>query len=274
MGRRHSLDQPRDVRRDAGYTLVEMLVAVMLMGALAAIVGSLAVHFGHVQQQQQERMAQLNLMNEASTMLDQDVRDATVLRKGTAHELDLLISRADPEDGQTRCADRDWVINPDTHTISLTSVVYEKPDCTGATAPLPTSQWTIPRVDVDTSTFQYTMRGQLGGHQINLANLPDGKIQNGHDIGEIAVAFVDADAIGYRGVVALGARDRIDELSGALQRAFHRFRKPRVLQRGRDAEHEVPFAKFRQKLAAERAHPRQREPDLRHQQQLVSALQS
>ncbi len=185
MGRLNRLNRPRAHRREAGYTLVELLVVVLLTGALAAIVGSLAVHFGHVQQQQQERMAQLNLMNDASTMLDQDVRDATVLRKGTAHELDLLISRADPEDGQTRCADRDWVIDPDTHTISLTSVVYEKPDCTGATAPLPTTQLTIPRVDVDTSTFTYTMRGQLGGHQINLANLADGQIQNGHDIGEI-----------------------------------------------------------------------------------------
>ncbi|WP_448058737.1 hypothetical protein [Cellulomonas hominis] len=144
-----NLTRPRRANADAGATLIELIVAIVVSAVLFAVLATLVVHASGNGVDHSERTAEWNTMNEASTLLDHDVRDAQVIRTADADHLVMLVVRGEG------CGIRDWKIDPATRELTLTTTVYEQASCSGPTGKA-RLDITVPRV---TEATEFTYKG-------------------------------------------------------------------------------------------------------------------
>ncbi|WP_188037088.1 prepilin-type N-terminal cleavage/methylation domain-containing protein [Actinotalea sp. JY-7885] len=118
--------RPRSsLRGDAGITLIEVLVAVVLAGILAGV-GLTLVRGATVHQDEVTRRADVwNQFRATSGILNRDVTDATSVRVAEPDALTLAVVR----DGA--CQLRAYAVTPD-RTLDVTTTYFEREACSGA----------------------------------------------------------------------------------------------------------------------------------------------
>lgn len=137
----------QNLRRDAGHTLIELIVAMSLLGALVA--GGIKLYHDTTigRAEEQQRVAIQAGIDDAQGQLTRDVTDGISLRVADAQRLTVTVVR----DGL--CQQRAYAADTTAHTFSVTTSFYETASCSGTPKVAP-PKVLIARYDA-TSTFVY-----------------------------------------------------------------------------------------------------------------------
>ncbi|MBD8059049.1 hypothetical protein IC607_08715 [Cellulomonas sp. JH27-2] len=135
------------LRSDAGLTLVEQLVVVILLGILVGIIAKSTHWATHDAQALPDRQAQWNKTLDASGQLVRDIGHAVTIR--TAESQRLVVDTV--LDGQ--CVERDYRVA--SGKLAVTTHWFGQEDCTGDVANLEKKTETLLTSHTGSTTFSY-----------------------------------------------------------------------------------------------------------------------
>jgi type II secretory pathway pseudopilin PulG len=112
-------------RSDAGISLVELLVVMILMGVLSTLVVSVVMWATRATTSEVRNSDLWSNMQDASTQLVRDVNDASTITAATPNTLTALVVR------NNLCQERAWVADTTALRLVVTTKFYAQADCTG-----------------------------------------------------------------------------------------------------------------------------------------------
>jgi len=112
-------------RGDAGITMIELIVVMLIMGAVSAVVVSSVTWATRTTTSQSRNSNLWSHMQDATTQLVRDVNDASAITVATPNAMTALVVRDD------KCQQRAWVADPATMRLSVTTTFFEQAECTG-----------------------------------------------------------------------------------------------------------------------------------------------
>ena len=151
---RWSLRSRATAEADAGFTLMELLVVVFIMGTIGTIVSGTIVQSMQASRREQERVFTVSTAQTALERLTRDLRTADPLVAANLNDVSMLVYRSG------HCEQRRWWVDPQSRLLnSIAPYTAASDSCatrTGTTA-TPVTQVVMDNAGVDETTliFRY-----------------------------------------------------------------------------------------------------------------------